>query len=32
MTHIAITNFKGDSNVVWLEPVTEQQYTYANIK
>lgn len=26
MTHIAITNFKGESSVTWLEPVTEEQY------
>jgi hypothetical protein len=26
MAHIAITNFKGDENVVWLNPVTSEQY------
>lgn len=24
--HIAITNFKGDANVVWLQPVTDKEY------
>jgi quercetin dioxygenase-like cupin family protein len=28
-THIAITNFKGDSNVIWLEPLTEIEYDAA---
>lgn len=26
MTHIAITNFKGDSQVNWLKPVTDEEY------
>ncbi len=26
MTHIAITNYKGDENVVWLKPVTDEEY------
>lgn len=26
MTHIAINNFKGDSNVNWLKPVTDEEY------
>jgi quercetin dioxygenase-like cupin family protein len=26
MTHIAITNYKGDVNVVWLKPVTDEEY------
>ena len=30
LVHIAITNYKGDSNVVWLQPVTDQEYVEAN--
>ena len=30
MSHIAITNYKGDENVVWLTPVTEEEYAAAN--
>lgn len=30
MTHIAITNYKDDVNVVWLEPVSEADYASAN--
>jgi len=30
MIHIAITNYKADSNVVWLKPVTDQEYQDAN--
>jgi len=26
MIHIAITNFKDDKQVTWLQPVTEQEY------
>ena len=26
MTHVAITNYKGDSNVTWLKPVTDEEY------
>lgn len=26
MTHIAITNFKGDTQVNWLKPVTDEEY------
>jgi quercetin dioxygenase-like cupin family protein len=26
MTHIAITNYKGDSQVIWLKPVTDEEY------
>jgi len=26
MTHIAITNDKGNGNVVWLQPVTDEEY------
>lgn len=25
--HIAITNFKGEQNVVWLQPVTNEEYS-----
>ena len=30
MVHIAITNFKEDQQVTWLEPVTEENYTKVN--
>ncbi|MBA4853907.1 cupin domain-containing protein [Emticicia sp. BO119] len=30
MTHIAITHFKDDVNVVWLHPVSEQEYEEVN--
>jgi quercetin dioxygenase-like cupin family protein len=30
MVHIAITNYKGDVNVVWLKPVTDEEYTAVN--
>jgi len=30
MVHIAITNFKGEVNAVWLSPVTDQEYSEAN--
>jgi quercetin dioxygenase-like cupin family protein len=26
MAHIAITNYKGDEQVKWLEPVTDEEY------
>jgi quercetin dioxygenase-like cupin family protein len=26
MVHMAITNYKGDQNVVWLKPVTDEEY------
>jgi quercetin dioxygenase-like cupin family protein len=29
LVHIAITNYKGDQNVVWLKPVTDQEYNSA---
>ncbi|MDQ6843331.1 MAG: cupin domain-containing protein [Bacteroidota bacterium] len=25
--HVAITNYKGDENVVWLKPVTDEEYS-----
>lgn len=25
-THIAITNYKGEENVTWLQPVTDSEY------
>jgi 4-carboxymuconolactone decarboxylase len=31
MTHIAITNDKGADNVVWLKPVTDDEYGAAEI-
>jgi quercetin dioxygenase-like cupin family protein len=30
MIHIAITHFKEDVNVVWLQPVSEQEYEEVN--
>jgi quercetin dioxygenase-like cupin family protein len=30
MVHIAITNYKGEENVVWLTPVTDAEYQLAN--
>ena len=30
--HIAITNYKGDQNVVWLKPVTDEEYNSVNNK
>jgi len=30
--HIAITNYKDDANVVWLNPVTEEEYNKVNHK
>jgi quercetin dioxygenase-like cupin family protein len=30
--HIAITNYKGDQNVVWLKPVTDEEYNNATKK
>lgn len=27
MTHVVITNYKGDSQVNWLKPVTDEEYT-----
>ena len=29
MTHIVITNYKGDSQVNWLQPVTDEEYKVA---
>jgi quercetin dioxygenase-like cupin family protein len=30
MAHIAITNYKGEVNVVWLKPVTDEEYATVN--
>jgi quercetin dioxygenase-like cupin family protein len=30
LVHIAITNYKDDQNVVWLQPVSDQDYQEAN--
>jgi quercetin dioxygenase-like cupin family protein len=30
MVHIAITNYKGEENVTWLKPVTDEEFTSAN--
>jgi 4-carboxymuconolactone decarboxylase len=32
MVHIAITNYKDDVNVIWLKPVTEEEYNEVNNK
>ncbi len=29
MTHIVITNYKGDTQVNWIRPVTDEEYTAA---
>jgi quercetin dioxygenase-like cupin family protein len=30
MVHIAITNYEGDKNVVWLQPVSDEEYNEVN--
>ncbi|TDE17167.1 (R)-mandelonitrile lyase [Dyadobacter psychrotolerans] len=30
MTHIAITNFEGGTNVIWLKPVSDEDYNEVN--
>jgi quercetin dioxygenase-like cupin family protein len=30
MVHIAITNYKGDEQVTWLQPVTDEEFTAVN--
>jgi quercetin dioxygenase-like cupin family protein len=30
MTHVAITNYKGDKQVMWLKPVTDEEYNSVN--
>ena len=30
MVHIAITNFKGDTQVTWMNPVTDEEYDAVN--
>lgn len=30
MVHIAITNYEGETNVVWLNPVSEEEYSAVN--
>ena len=30
LVHIALTNYKGNENVVWLKPVTEAEYQNVN--
>ncbi|MBS1578028.1 MAG: cupin domain-containing protein [Bacteroidetes bacterium] len=32
MIHIAITNYEGEENAVWLNPVTDEEYKAANKK
>lgn len=32
MVHIAISNYKGDQNVVWLQPVSDDEYQEVNKK
>jgi quercetin dioxygenase-like cupin family protein len=30
MVHIAVTNYKGDENVTWLKPVTDEEFNEVN--
>ena len=30
MTHIAITNYRGEENVTWLKPVTDEEFNEVN--
>lgn len=30
LVHVAITNYQGDKNVVWLTPVTNEEYSEVN--
>ncbi|KQS26563.1 cupin domain-containing protein [Dyadobacter sp. Leaf189] len=30
MAHIAITSYEGETNVVWLKPVSEEEYSAVN--
>jgi len=30
MAHIAINNYKGDENVRWLKPVTDEEFKAIN--
>src|SRR5690606_1585005 len=30
MAHIALTNYEGDTNVVWHDPVTDEEYNEVN--
>ena len=30
LVHLAITNYKGEENVVWLQPVTDEEYNEVN--
>jgi quercetin dioxygenase-like cupin family protein len=32
MVHIAITNYLGEQNVVWLKPVSVEEYNLVNLK
>lgn len=32
MVHIAITNYEGETNAVWLKPVTDEEFKEANKK
>lgn len=32
LVHIAITNYKDDVQVTWLQPVTDEEYSKANKK
>jgi quercetin dioxygenase-like cupin family protein len=32
MIHIAITNYEADENVVWLKPVSDEEYAAVNQK
>lgn len=30
MVHIAVTNYKGEQNVIWLKPVTDEEFSEVN--
>lgn len=32
MVHIALTNYKGEENVIWLDPVTDEEFDEVNNK
>jgi quercetin dioxygenase-like cupin family protein len=32
LVHVAITNYRGDENVVWLQPVSDEEYNQVNKK
>lgn len=32
MVHIALSNYKGEENVIWLNPVTDEEFAEVNNK